>query len=273
MNKEIKMNIDIKNHKIIELNNYQDLSHKESFEFEFDKKKYNITFYRFMPKQVPYNEETCYKNVFSTHFEKLKKFIKNGDTVIDIGAHDGDTSIIYGFLVGQNGCVHAVEPSPIFQTGLLLNIFINNFNIKPYYYAVMEKDGLYDFLYDPTCENGGSDLLTSRIGNYTRKRLVVGKTFDNIFRDVNFDKINFIKTDTEGHDLHILFSIGDIINKYRPILQIEWFPSTENLIYNFCNTFNYTPFYWSSLKEVNFSNLNWEQDLILVPNEKKYEYN
>ena len=39
----------------------------------------------------------------------------------------------------------------------------------------------------------------------------------------DIDKIGFIKTDTEGHDIEIIRNSRDILLKYKPVLFTEWF--------------------------------------------------
>lgn len=268
--------VSISNYKQKRLNDYEYLTHYEEFDCEFKNIKKKIKFFRKIHDMEEIPTEHHYCTGFTEHVEKLQNFINFGDTAIDIGAYDGDTTFSYHFLVGDHGFVYAIEPSINFITTLSLNIQINEANnIIPYHYAVSTKSEIMEFRFDQNSENGGSSFLTSKLSNtYPRKRLVAAKTFDEIFKNsrINYDKLTFIKTDTEGFDLPILFSIGNIIRQTMPTIVIEWFVSTEQMIYDFCNQFSYKPIYWSNMNNVDWQNLKWEQDLILVPNKNNPVY-
>jgi len=68
----------------------------------------------------------------------LKKNVKKGDTVVDIGAHIGYFTIILSDLVGNDGKVIAFEPNPItfsilkknIETNSLSNVILENLAIS-----------------------------------------------------------------------------------------------------------------------------------------------
>ena len=59
----------------------------------------------------------------------LKKTLKPGMTVLDLGANIGYFSVISAALVGQNGQVHAFEPMP-------QNLLRLRKNLEPYRWAM-----------------------------------------------------------------------------------------------------------------------------------------
>ena len=60
-----------------------------------------------------------------------------------------------------------------------------------------------------------------------KKVNVVGKTLENICKELlteeQINNISFIKTDTEGHDVSILESSADFLQRLKPTIFIEWF--------------------------------------------------
>ena len=43
----------------------------------------------------------------------LRRFLRPGDFVVDVGAHAGDSAVAYAVVVGPEGCVLALEPNPL----------------------------------------------------------------------------------------------------------------------------------------------------------------
>ena len=62
----------------------------------------------------------------------VKRIVRNGDIVVDIGAHIGYYTLIFARLVGPKGKVFAFEPEPNNFNLLIKNIKINGYkNIIP----------------------------------------------------------------------------------------------------------------------------------------------
>src|ERR1700733_9660737 len=58
-------------------------------------------------------------------FESIKSLVAPGDTVLDVGAHVGYASVMFGEWVGANGRVIAFEPFPENAELLAANIRMN----------------------------------------------------------------------------------------------------------------------------------------------------
>jgi hypothetical protein len=54
------------------------------------------------------------KKISQEDIDSVRKFVKEGDLVIDIGAHTGDTTIPMAIASGKNGCILALEPNPLY---------------------------------------------------------------------------------------------------------------------------------------------------------------
>lgn len=67
--------------------------------------------------------------IFGTHepavTEWLKAYVRPGDTVFDIGAHAGYTTLIAAQLSAPNGCVVAFEPNPANRELISMNLALN----------------------------------------------------------------------------------------------------------------------------------------------------
>lgn len=258
----------IKNIKITKIHNNETLTHLEEFETLVGNKEHYIKFFhkRDINENIP--DIGWFSSPFQSMINLWKNFITENSIAIDIGAFDGDTSIPMGVLVGDSGKVISFEPGLQFCYTFNLNCELNkNLNIDPYNLAIMEKDGLYEFLYSPEYENGGFKDKTSIIGNYTRSKFVRGINFIKHFENkINFKDISFIKIDTEGHDMNVIHSLLPIIDFLRPPIQIEWFPSTDINILNFIKNFNYKSMDCATGIIYNSLPPQWTDDLILIPN-------
>lgn len=160
--------------------------------------------------------------------DRLKAYIKPGDTVLDIGAHTGDTAIPLAVAAGPEGCVLALEPNPYVFEVLKTNASLNagKTSIIPLNFAATTEDGEFTFHYiDASFINGGD---VSRLQNPSAQGLyplrVTGRHLGRYLRAEcaqRLGRLSFIKTDTEGHELEVLLSIQDLIMQHRPVIRAE----------------------------------------------------
>jgi FkbM family methyltransferase len=187
-------------------------------------------------------------DVFEFRHNKLSEVIPKDSIVLDIGAHVGGFSLIFGSCVGEKGKVLAFEPNP--KTFESLKYKADNnplFNIIPYNYACTKEKGKFTFNYsDPrfgTGMNGGffdSLDLGDQIKQFHGYQLEVEGTnvleFLNENHSNELDKIKFIKTDTEGFDKEVLKTLSPLIKKNKPVLMVEAFRDlTQEEILDFWN--------------------------------------
>ena len=127
--------------------------------------------------------------------EIIKKEIKKGDTVLDIGANIGYYTLIFAELVGENGKVFAFEPDPTNFAILEKNVEANGYkNVVLVQKAVTNKPGKLGLylnedrkaahrIYDP--HNGSKSIEIESI------------KLDDYFKDYD-GEMDFIKMDIEG---------------------------------------------------------------------------
>jgi FkbM family methyltransferase len=187
---------------------------------------------------------------FSFRHKNFSELIPEGSIVLDIGAHVGSFSVIFGSCVGKEGKVLAFEPNPKTFEILKQNADANpDFNIEPYNLACTHKDGNFKFHYsDPNVfgigTNGGYFDGIEK-GNKIKQfhSYEIDVTGVNVYDFVTkmgnevVDKIKFIKTDTEGFDKEVLKTLRPIIEKNKPVLMVEAFVElTDEEIEDFYNT-------------------------------------
>lgn len=130
--------------------------------------------------------------------EIVRKEIKEGDVVLDIGAHIGYYTLIFARLVGEKGHIFAFEPDPNNFHILKRNVEINGYqNITLVQAAVSDINGSIN-LYQSN-HNSANNII-GYIPSDNRKSVKV-KTIrlDDYFKNYN-RKINFIKIDVEGSE-------------------------------------------------------------------------
>ena len=160
----------------------------------------------------------------------FKKFIKQGDLVIDIGANIGDTTVPMALAAGSSGITLGFDPNPYVYKILEINASLNKEkqNIIPLLNAISVKDE--DFYYvssEASFSNGAiSPTKESKHGKFVYPNKIKGINLLQFLEKNYLDKLNvfsFIKIDTEGYDKEIIKSIHDLIEKYKPTIVAESF--------------------------------------------------
>ncbi len=156
-----------------------------------------------------------------THEDKEKdeelffeSFLKEGDTVVDCGAHIGTLTITASKLVGERGKVFSFEAHPRTFSYLKRNLVENGCdNVVLENVAIGEKEQMVNF----------SDYYASDLNSIEDegKFLVTMKTLDTLLGDVA--AIDLLKLDIEGSELPALLGGGEAIKKIKAI----YFESAE----------------------------------------------
>lgn len=146
----------------------------------------------------------------------LKKYIHEGDAVIDVGAHMGTITLAMSNLVGNSGIVHAFEAEKQFFRELYHNIYSNGrSNILPYLVWLGDRNEdvmcernvftRYSTAYSPVC----AEIIKPWMRQH--------RTLDSF----SFEDIKLIKVDIECTENEFLEGAKETIARCRPILVIE----------------------------------------------------
>jgi len=142
--------------------------------------------------------------------ECVKKIIKKGDVVLDIGANIGYYTLIFAKLVGEKGKVFAFEPEPDNFAILKKNVQVNSYkNVVLVQKALSDEMGRAKlYLAD---ENKGDH----RIFDSGDERIAIEIDvirLDDYFKD--FDGIiNFIKMDVQGTEHKVIKGMPLLLSK------------------------------------------------------------
>ena len=157
-----------------------------------------------------------------TEIELLKQIIKNGDTVLDLGANIGVYTLIFAKLVGKSGHVFAFEPDPTNFEILSKNVKENKHeNVTLVQKAVSEKNDKIKLFVSKR------NHASHRIFDSEEKRNSIEVdviTLDTYFKKIK-NPINFIKMDVEGVEGATLLGASNIIKNSKDlVIMMEYFP-------------------------------------------------
>jgi len=168
------------------------------------------------PKGLPKSYiKTFQAYILSSSWEELttemfKKVVKEGDTVLDLGANLGYFTLLAARLVGEKGRVYAFEPEPTNYSLLLKNIELNGYsNVVAVQKAVSDVKGKVKFFLDSR-DTGAHTIYQS--GDRKKYIEIEAVTLDDFLKDENH-RVNVIKMDIEGAELAALSGMQQIIRE------------------------------------------------------------
>ncbi len=156
--------------------------------------------------------------------EIVKKYVHEGDIVIDIGAHVGYYTLLMAQLVGENGKVYSFEPDPVNFQLLKKSVEINGFeNVVLIQKAVSNiTDKVKLFLGDD--DSAINRIYDAKLGDAKESIDVESVTIDEYFKE-NDELVNFIKIDSEGSEIKIINGMKQFLSRNQELVMMtEFFP-------------------------------------------------
>jgi FkbM family methyltransferase len=180
--------------------------------------------------RLPASGELAYAFVVDGGFENAERefvqsFLRSGDIFFDVGANAGLYTVLGAISVGNRGRVHAFEPDPRGCNLLRKNIELNklcNVILKPV--AVSNRDGRVKFA---SCTDSAYSSMRENKYHQTRGSLewieVDSITLDAYVEQQHLERVDFVKIDVEGAELHALQGAEMLLNERpAPVLMIEF---------------------------------------------------
>lgn len=137
-------------------------------------------------------------------YQAFSAIVREGDLVVDIGAHKGTYTLLAASKVGQNGRVISFEPDMRTLNCLNKSINVNRYhNIETYNYAVLKGEGEAKLLTHHVqsvrldLASGGGSIPS----DYVYVKAVSLRQF---CQEKNIKLINIVKIDVEGTERIIL---------------------------------------------------------------------
>ncbi len=149
----------------------------------------------------------------STNF--VKKIIKKGDVVVDVGANIGYYTLLFAKLVGQNGKVYAFEPESANFSLLRKNIVVNSYqNVKLVNKAVSSITGRTKLFISN--DNKGSHSIVDK--NNKKDVIEIDSVrLDDFFHETK-EEVDFIKLDIEGAEIEAINGMISLLKKNSNVI-------------------------------------------------------
>ena len=136
----------------------------------------------------------------------MRAFVRDGGTVIDVGANIGDLTIPLSKMVGDGGRVYAIESHPENFNVLCANLALNSIrNTKPINAFIATSDRV---------DTGGAWGKYAYVSEMWEPQFIPLDGLDLAACDL-------IKIDVDGKELDVLESGAMQIERYRPVLYFE----------------------------------------------------
>ena len=178
------------------------------------------------------------QTAFDYHYF-VKKIIKEGDVVIDLGANLGYYSRIFSKLVGISGTVYCVEPVELYRSILKKNCkHCGNLVILPY--AVGANDNEEIKMGIPVTHGYFSHGRTCVLKENKKCLMTFNatvKTPDSLFP--NLKRLDYLKCDIEGYESIAIPLFQNILRNFNPVLQIEIAKQNRKQLVRFLAGMNY----------------------------------
>ncbi len=154
----------------------------------------------------------------------LTRILEPGMTFVDAGANEGLFSLLAARLVGSDGHVIAVEPSPRELRRLKSNIELNKMdNVTVIEVALSDRCGRTE-LRIADDEHSGQNTM----GDFVWEGLTLAgvetvktKTLDQMVAEMQLSRVDVVKMDIEGAEHEALVGSSRALNEFRPLIIME----------------------------------------------------
>ncbi len=147
--------------------------------------------------------------------------IKNGDTIIDVGANIGWLATNFAKRF-PSSLIYAFEPIPRSYEFLIKNLKMNNIeNCIPINCGISNSDEDRLFYYF----KGGSAIasIENLIDHKNVEKIKCKmKTLDQTIIDYKINSVDFIKCDVEGSELFVLQGSIKVLEKFKPVIFLDF---------------------------------------------------
>ena len=161
--------------------------------------------------------------VFGSHEPKttefIKKYVKKNMVCLDVGANIGYYSTLFSNLIGNDGKIISIEPSPVNFQYLEQNLELQNLkNFILLNIACGDSNKHVDFHLN---QSGNKSKIVSDENSDDIISVEV-KTLDELSQDLKLEQIDYLKIDVEGYEWEFINGAKKTIENFKPTIQIEF---------------------------------------------------
>jgi len=195
-----------------------------------------------------------------TSTEVVRKLVKPGNVVIDVGANIGYYTVLLSKLVGDAGKIISFEPTENYRKILQKNIDENNITncmIFPYGLSNQNINAEICIGECSATMHWVDNIRPQNTENITLYKL------DDIVDKLGVSQIDFIKVDIDGHEPAFLDGAKRTLTNYDPVILLE---------VNHLNYLDYGITAWDFYEQlINWKyNIYYEEGLELIENRKDF---
>lgn len=208
----------------------------------------------------------------------VKKIVSPTDTIIDIGANLGYFSYVFSKIINDNGKLYSVEPVKPYRE-LLEGLLPERSNITIYPFALGNSNegpvklGMPPFLQKlQYLRHGTVTILKDE--QISLDQLIFEadiKKGSEVF--AGLQRLDYIKCDIEGYETVVFPEIKAIIEKHKPLVQLETWGEQLPVMLSFFKALGYNAYNLQNEKLTNCDKLTLEQtassDILFVPAERE----
>ncbi len=195
--------------------------------------------------------------------EALKKFIRPGMTVFDIGANAGFYTLAFSRLVGEKGHVWAFEPLAENADNILRHVILNKLqNVTLLQTAVSDKNGIIGF---QIAENNSMGTISDSNLSYK----IPAVSLDYLFAEeiISLLMPDVIKIDVEGSESLVLEGAKNLLIQNKIVLFIALHGERHNqLCQEILRSIHYDIFHLDGRKVED--NLLENDEIIALPQQR-----
>jgi len=161
-----------------------------------------------------------FRDTLEPEFEHLLEFLEPSAVLVDIGANTGIYTLKGAtFLSANGGQVVALEPFPEMLATLQHNVRVNGLN-NVRLRNVCAGDRTHAASFWQNFDKPNTFSLTRRDEKAACLSVLV-VALDDLFAWEDLHRLDYLKIDAEGAEAQIIAGAKKVIEKYRPIIQVE----------------------------------------------------
>lgn len=183
-----------------------------------------------------------YEKLLESHY---KKWLRPGDVVVDIGAHSGRHLQHFLASVTRTGRVFGFEPLPDQYATLTERFDVHNAILHNM--ALSNRSGTAEFTHAEGSpqESGLRERIYNNPESARPRKISVAVERLDAFAD-QLEGLSFIKIDIEGAEIECLQGAQAVLDKYRPLISVEYgmqgysvYGNTKWTLFEFCRARDY----------------------------------
>ena len=153
---------------------------------------------------------------------ELVGYVREGETIFDIGANQGETSLYFAQAVGPHGRVYSFEPNPAMFAMLGRNIQLNPaLRCHAEHLALGAAEGMAGMRQLDGRNPGTASIDSEGIPFGGRLAPIRITTLDRYVREKGIERIDMMKIDVEGFELEVCKGAEESLCRWHPRLLLE----------------------------------------------------